>query len=227
MNTQRILALVFVIVLSATTVFAVSYSATDNVTDNINITGGNSISGVFDLATLLPQNQYSSPFDIQNGSIVFNFSVPTTTSAESLSVTIDGITKSWSAPGSATYGNVQTGWGWYSYSYSCGWWSTCSSSYSYPIYSYQQTGYNYGGSGSLTFNFDATTNQTILNDLSTDGKVAYTATFFGGTTDFINAALTADVDTNPVPEPGTMALLGLGMAGLAVYGKRRKQNIEV
>ncbi|MEI6205986.1 MAG: PEP-CTERM sorting domain-containing protein [Desulfuromonadales bacterium] len=30
----------------------------------------------------------------------------------------------------------------------------------------------------------------------------------------------------PVPEPGTMALLGLGMAGLAVYGKRRAKKNE-
>ena len=27
--------------------------------------------------------------------------------------------------------------------------------------------------------------------------------------------------TNPVPEPGTMLLLGIGMLGMAVYGKRR------
>ncbi|MDD2852970.1 MAG: PEP-CTERM sorting domain-containing protein [Desulfuromonadaceae bacterium] len=34
----------------------------------------------------------------------------------------------------------------------------------------------------------------------------------------------APVETPAVPEPGTIALLGLGMAGLAVYGKRRKNN---
>jgi hypothetical protein len=28
-------------------------------------------------------------------------------------------------------------------------------------------------------------------------------------------------DLTPVPEPGTMMLLGIGMLGLAVYGKRR------
>lgn len=32
------------------------------------------------------------------------------------------------------------------------------------------------------------------------------------------------VGVAPVPEPGTMMLLGLGMAGLAIYGKRRKNN---
>jgi len=31
-----------------------------------------------------------------------------------------------------------------------------------------------------------------------------------------------EINSSTVPEPGTMALLGLGMAGLAIYGKRRK-----
>lgn len=38
------------------------------------------------------------------------------------------------------------------------------------------------------------------------------------------STFTADVGGAPVPEPGTIALLGLGMAGLAVYGKRRQNK---
>jgi len=225
MFVKKAIALIFMLSLSATTVYAASYTASDNVADNSYIGGGSTISGVFDLATLLSPSQYSNPYDILSGSINFNFFAPTASNPESVSVTIDGVTKSWAATSSPVYGTEtyivsstpMYNYTWWGGRYLIGYWNNYGTRT-------VQTGTNYGGNGSMSFNFDAANNQSILADLSADGKLSYTATFYGGTTDFLNASLTADVNANPVPEPGTMALLGFGMLSLAVYGKRRINN---
>lgn len=66
-------------------------------------------------------------------------------------------------------------------------------------------------SGSET-NSAATGSPGDLYSLTIDASINHTG---AGSTSF-------DVQMTPVPEPGTMMLLGAGFLGLAIYGKRRK-----
>jgi hypothetical protein len=68
------------------------------------------------------------------------------------------------------------------------------------------------------------TNTTIIKDFSVlvaDGQLDLRFHDFGGSDEnwIINGIQVEG--PAPVPEPGTMLLFGLGMAGLVVYGKRR------
>jgi hypothetical protein len=66
-----------------------------------------------------------------------------------------------------------------------------------------------------------------LDSLSTTGLLNYALTPTSGKIIFDNAQMVVILNENtaPEPEPATKALLGLGVAGLAVYGKR-KHNKE-
>jgi hypothetical protein len=76
-----------------------------------------------------------------------------------------------------------------------------------------QDSWNYGMGGS---GFNANTNGIYDIDLSVSSVT-------GGLLADSHIQVVVGDGAAPVPEPGTIALLGLGLAGLAVYGKR-KQN---
>jgi hypothetical protein len=82
--------------------------------------------------------------------------------------------------------------------------------------------------GVYSYDFTLTSNSYTGNllgrfDLWADGRLGVFVSSTFGEFYLDKSSLTASGDngTAPVPEPGTMVLLGFGLLGLAIYGKRR------
>jgi len=97
-------------------------------------------------------------------------------------------------------------------------WRTWSFDSEYGVV-FAESGYLWAGeidTGSQMYNLD-------LAFLS-DGIFGVTVASLGGDFYLGKSELTIDYNPAPVPEPGTMLLMGLGLAGLAGYSRKRNQK---
>ena len=80
-----------------------------------------------------------------------------------------------------------------------------------------------GGSGTTVVEFTDTVEagalQTVTDSVSWDIVIPSTSEPYNWWSLWVHGE--AGVDVAPIPEPGTMMLLGLGLAGLAAAGRRR------
>ena len=77
------------------------------------------------------------------------------------------------------------------------------------------------GSGSTSGSQGGTTGFPVFSTLSLSGVNSFTAVLSGGSASFPESVFWDNIQVTAVPEPGTMAMLALGLAGLGVVARRR------
>jgi hypothetical protein len=116
----------------------------------------------------------------------------------------------------------------HSYTYQCnediwGNYDLCTGYYTHYVHTtrrYINNDETQGYSGGLTI--DIALDATNLADLSLDGAIDFTVQGTTGDIIFNRGVLTAEVAANPVPEPGTFVLFGVGFIGLAGLARRKR-----
>ncbi len=86
---------------------------------------------------------------------------------------------------------------------------------------YQSAGFKNINNGSQGDSYNIEITGQALEDLNTFGKLHVSLTAESGSFQLVSSTLTAIDPPSAVPEPGSVGLLGLGLAGLGVIRRRK------
>lgn len=228
--------------------YALTVNVADNIPDHVFLSAGSVLNGSFDISSAIPKNgQYISPYKVSGATAKFQF-VDNLDSLSSTTPVFSDYTKYYDYDGYKYFVRYKTQWNvnpqeqvqlslvgqvsedgttWYEMPLTDVGNQTLDKitggGKNYFYTQVQQGEHGYNGTVTLIEALGA----AGLADLSSDGTVPFTLKMLQGDMFYESGLLTADVDANPagappVPEPGTVLLVGIGLLGVVVRVRYRK-----